>query len=37
MATKIYPQNHHLGAVVNNKDCGLDIEDAENKSGGLLV
>jgi hypothetical protein len=37
MAAKIYPQNHQLGAVVNNKDCGLDIEVAENNIGGLPV
>jgi hypothetical protein len=37
MAAKIYPQNHQLGAVVNNKDCGSDIEDAEDNSGQLPV
>jgi hypothetical protein len=30
MAAKLYPQNHQLGVVVDNKDCGLDIEDVEN-------
>jgi hypothetical protein len=30
MASKLYPQNHQLGAVVENKDCGSDIEEGEN-------
>jgi hypothetical protein len=30
MAAKLYPQNHQLGVVVDDKDCGLDIEDEEN-------
>jgi hypothetical protein len=30
MAAKLYPQNHQLGVVVDNKDCGSDIEDVEN-------
>jgi hypothetical protein len=30
MASKLYPQNHQLGAVVENKDFGSDIEEGEN-------
>jgi hypothetical protein len=30
MTAKLYPQNHQLGVVVANKDCGSDIEDVKN-------
>jgi hypothetical protein len=36
MAAKLHPQNHQLSVVVDNKDCGPDIEDAEN-IGAVLV
>lgn len=30
MAAKVYPQNVTLGAVLERKECGSDIEDGEN-------
>jgi len=31
MTAKIYPNNQQLGAVLEQKDCVSDIEEAEKK------